>query len=335
MKYIVTGGAGFIGCHLINLLLKNIDNTVVNIDKLTYASNERSSNDFEKNSNYSLHKVDIVDYHSIKKIINNFKPDAIFHLAAESHVDNSIEMPLEFIKTNVLGTSVMIEAANQYWLKLEESKKNKFRFLHVSTDEVYGSLKNKEYFTEETKYDPSSPYSASKAGSDHLVRAWNRTYGLPTLITNCSNNFGPYQHPEKLIPKIIINALNNELIPIYGTGQNERDWLYVEDHVEALCHVIDKGKIGETYNIGSDNQRTNIDITYIICNMLDKKLNTSEYNLDSFSQLITYVEDRPGHDQRYAIDPRKIQNELKWRSKYNFDSYLESTIDWYIKNYGK
>jgi len=335
MKYVVTGGSGFIGCHLINLLLENSDNTVVNIDKLTYASNERHLSDFECNSNYLLQKIDIINFQNIKKIIDDYKPDAIFHLAAESHVDNSIENPLEFIKTNVLGTGVMIEAANQYWLTLEQSKKKNFRFLHVSTDEVYGSLKDGEYFTEETKYDPSSPYSASKAASDHLVRAWNRTYGLPTLVTNCSNNFGPYQHFEKLIPKIIINALQKKPIPIYGSGKNVRDWLYVEDHVEALCHVMDNGKVGETYNIGSDNQKSNIDLTYLICNSLDKKLSPFKFGLETFSQLITYVNDRPGHDQRYAIDSMKIQNELKWQSKYNFETYIELTIDWYIKNYVK
>ena len=333
MRFIVTGGAGFIGSHLINLLLKNSDNKVINIDKLTYASNKKSLKEFDKNQNYSFYKQDITKHKQIKEIIYKFKPDTIFHLAAESHVDRSIEDPIGFIKTNVLGTGILLEVAKQYWSTLDKSKKNSFRFHHVSTDEVYGSLGKDEYFTEDTNYDPSSPYSASKAGSDHIVRAWNRTYGLPILITNCSNNFGPHQHPEKLIPKIIINALNNKEIPIYGSGNQERDWLYVEDHVEAIYEVMKNGEIGDTYNIGSDNQKTNLDITYIICNMLDRKLDSAKFGLQNFNELINHVDDRPGHDKRYAIDANKIITQLNWKPRYDFESSIESTIDWYIENY--
>lgn len=334
MKFIVTGGAGFIGSHLIDLLLENPENEILNIDKLTYAANLELLKKFEKNTNYSFKKEDIIQFEVMKKTINSFRPNVIFHLAAESHVDRSISDPLDFIKTNVLGTGAIIEAANQYWKKLDDSKRKNFRFHHISTDEVFGSLLENDYFTEETKYDPSSPYSASKAGSDHLVRAWHRTYGLPVIITNCSNNFGPYQNPEKLIPKIIMNAINKKPIPIYGDGMQERDWLYVEDHAEALYKVMKNGEVGETYNIGADNQKTNIDIAKLICSILDEKIQGSNFGLKSFSDLITYVKDRPGHDQRYAIDASKIKNNLKWQPKYDFKHSLKLTIEWYIQNYG-
>ena len=330
MKIFVTGGAGFIGGNFIIKELDDSDMTILNYDKLTYAGNINTLNSIEGKINYIYTQGDICDKSSLNKVINDFMPDYIVHFAAESHVDRSIDSPLEFINTNIVGTALLLDEALKYYNSLSNYKRKIFKFLHISTDEVYGSLEEDGYFKETTPYDPSSPYSASKASSDHLVRAWNRTYGLPTLITNCSNNYGPYQFPEKLIPLMIINCLHEKELPVYGQGLNVRDWLFVTDHCEAIHRVLMDGYIGETYNIGGNTEIKNIEIVRIICNILDKKHPRSNGN--SYEELISYVEDRPGHDFRYAIDSSKIKNELNWEPKETFESGINKTIIWYLTN---
>ena len=331
MKIIVTGGAGFIGSAVVRHIIDNTDNQVLNIDKLTYAGNLESLVDVENNSRYSFEQIDICNALSIEKAFDDFQPDLIMHLAAESHVDRSIDGPAEFINTNILGTYTLLEAARKYWQSLEENKKSTFKFHHISTDEVYGDLEGTtDLFTETTPYAPSSPYSASKASSDHLVRAWYRTYGLPVVITNCSNNYGPYHFPEKLIPLVILNALDGKPLPIYGKGDQIRDWLYVEDHARALFKVVTEGTIGETYNIGGHNEKQNIEVVRTICAILDELKPQS--NGQPYESLITFVKDRPGHDLRYAIDASKIANELNWIPTETFDSGIRKTVEWYLNN---
>ena len=330
---IVTGGAGFIGSELIRYLIENTKYKVVNIDKLTYSGNLESLISIESNSNYIFEQIDICDENELKRVFAEHKPDVVMHLAAESHVDRSIDGPKDFIQTNIVGTFVLLEQAKNYWQKLQGTKKEDFRFLHVSTDEVYGDLNGKEdFFLEDSSYDPSSPYSASKASSDHLVRAWFRTYQLPILITNCSNNYGPYQFPEKLIPHIILNAIEGKELPIYGNGKQIRDWLYVNDHVRALLIVALKGQIGETYNIGGNNEVQNIEVVEKICDILNILIPERLNGLDSYRELITFVQDRPGHDVRYAIDNTKIKNNLGWAPKENFKSGMQKTVEWYLGN---
>jgi len=328
MKLLVTGGAGFIGSAVCRLAVGEFGWQVLNLDKLTYAGNLNSLRDIASSPLYQHVQADICDAQAVAAAIAAFKPDAILHLAAESHVDRSITGAADFIHTNVVGTFVMLEQARQYWNGLTGEVKSAFRFVHISTDEVYGSLGDEGLFTETTAYDPSSPYSASKAGSDHLAVAWNRTYGMPTIITNCSNNYGPYHFPEKLIPLVILNAMHGKPLPVYGTGENIRDWLYVEDHARALLLVLQKGRPGETYNVGGRNERRNIDVVYTICDTLDRLAPTDKPRRD----LITFVTDRPGHDARYAIDATKIESELGWRARENFDTGLERTIAWYLDN---
>jgi len=332
-KFLITGGAGFIGSALVRHLINHTSHKVFNIDKLTYASNLRNLEKIKNNKKYFFKKIDICNTNKVKKILEIFKPDIIIHLAAESHVDKSIDGPSKFIKTNIIGTYSLLEESRRYWSNLSKKKKQNFRFLHVSTDEVYGDLIDaKKFFKEDTPYAPSSPYSASKASSDHLVRAWQKTFKLPTLITNCSNNYGPYQYPEKLIPLIILNALNGEKLPVYGNGKQVRDWLYVEDHVEALLRVALNGKIGETYNVGGCNQIKNIVLVKKICEILNKLQPSKFQSVKKYEQLITFVEDRPGHDQRYAIDASKIEKYLKWKPKEKFEIGIEKTVKWYLKN---
>lgn len=343
-KIMITGGAGFIGSSLIRFLINHTNNQVLNFDNLTYASNLNSLAKINKHKRYKFVKGNICNKKIVSKLFKDFQPDIVMHLAAESHVDRSIENPMNFIQTNIIGTMVMLECAKEFW----SLKKKKFLFHHISTDEVYGSLNKTDLFTEKSRYDPSSPYSASKASSDHLARAWNRTYGLPVVLTNCSNNYGPYQFPEKFIPLIILNALEKKALPIYGDGQNIRDWLYVEDHVRALYKVVDKGKIGETYNIGSNSEKTNIEVVTTICEILDrlaplnsenKKIKDKTHHkknstklIKSYKDLITFVKDRPGHDLRYAINSTKIQKELKWTYKESFETGLKKTVEWYMRN---
>ncbi len=337
MKILITGGAGFIGSALIRDLLKNTSNIIINVDKLTYAGNLDSLVDCQGNANYIFENCDICDYSSLKDIFSRHQPDVVMHLAAESHVDRSINNSSSFIETNIIGTHKLLEASRLYWDGLNEHRKSGFRFHHISTDEVFGDLDGlDQLFNERTPYSPSSPYSASKASSDHLVRAWHRTYGMPIVLTNCSNNYGPNQFPEKLIPLTIINALGMKSIPIYGDGMQIRDWLYVDDHVRALYEVLTKGQIGETYNIGGHNEMTNIDVVRIICEVLDElvplECSLSEGSISSYADLITYVGDRPGHDKRYAIDASKIKEELHWTPAETFQSGIRKTVIWYIEN---
>lgn len=327
MKIIVTGGAGFIGSALIRYLIKNTDDVILNLDKLTYAASLSSLKDVENNQGYSFKQIDICDKDAVQAVINEFQPDSIMHLAAESHVDRSIDSSEVFIKTNILGTFTLLECARSYW---NQSDKKNFRFHHISTDEVFGSLGEDGLFTEKTPYSPNSPYSSSKAASDHLVRAWYHTYGLPTLVTNCSNNYGPYHFPEKLIPLMILNALDRKKLPVYGNGENIRDWLFVEDHAEALNLVLKKGIIGETYNIGGSCEKKNIEVVHAICDVLDKLRPLSDRK--SYREQITFVQDRPGHDQRYAIDASKIKNDLGWSPKETFETGIQKTVQWYLDN---
>ena len=331
MKILVTGGAGFIGSAVIRHIIHNTDDEVLNIDKLTYAGNLESLKDIDRNPRYNFKQIDICNTDSLKQAFDSFQPDLVMHLAAESHVDRSIDGPAEFINTNIVGTYHLLEVARQYWQNLEEMSKQQFKFHHISTDEVYGDLEGTtDLFTETTPYAPSSPYSASKASSDHLVRAWHRTYGFPILVTNCSNNYGPYHFPEKLIPLVILNALDGKPLPIYGKGNQIRDWLYVEDHARALYKVVTEGQIGETYNIGGHNEKQNIEVVKTICHILDEL--KPQVNGQPYESLITFVKDRPGHDLRYAIDASKIANELNWTPTETFDSGIRKTVEWYLNN---
>lgn len=326
----MTGGAGFIGSAVIRHLIENTDYRVVNFDKLTYAGNLESLASVAESPRYHFERGDICDQREVKNAFIEFKPDAIMHLAAESHVDRSIDDPGQFIHTNVVGTEVLLENARRYWRELDG--KTAFRFHHVSTDEVYGSLGAAGKFDENSPYRPNSPYSASKAGADHLVRAWHETYGLPVVVTNCSNNYGPYQFPEKLIPLMILNALEGESLPVYGRGEQARDWLYVEDHARALVLVMEQGRDGETYNIGADNEHRNVDLVRTLCRMLDERVDIHPEGVERFEDLIEFVADRPGHDQRYAIDSGKLQREFGWEPEESFESGLARTIDWYLHN---
>ncbi|MDX2367864.1 MAG: dTDP-glucose 4,6-dehydratase [Colwellia sp.] len=329
---LVTGGAGFIGSALIRFLINDTPHKVVNVDKLTYAGNLDSLASIANSNRYTFVQLDICDTNKIEKLFLSVKPDLIMHLAAESHVDRSIDGPAEFIQTNIVGTFTLLDVARKYWGSLEGDKKTNFRFHHISTDEVYGDLNETDLFTEETPYAPSSPYSASKASSDHLVRAWHRTYGLPVIITNCSNNYGPYHFPEKLIPLIILNALEDKPLPVYGNGQQIRDWLYVDDHARALYKVVTEGTVGETYNIGGFNEKANIDVVYAICDLLEELVPRKPSILSHYRDLVTFVKDRPGHDVRYAIDAGKIERELGWQPQETFESGIRKTVQWYLNN---
>ena len=331
MKILVTGGAGFIGSAVIRHIIQNTSNQVLNIDKLTYAGNLESLREIDQHPNYEFKKIDICDTEQIIAAIEAFQPHAIMHLAAESHVDRSIDGPAAFIQTNIVGTYTLLEAARKYWMSLEPEAQQNFRFHHISTDEVYGDLEGTmDLFTETTSYAPSSPYSASKASSDHLVRAWHRTYGLPVIVTNCSNNYGPYHFPEKLIPLVILNALDAKPLPVYGNGHQIRDWLYVEDHARALYKVVTEGVVGETYNVGGHNEKQNIEVVKTICKILDEL--KPQANGQAYEALITFVKDRPGHDLRYAIDATKIQNELGWTPTETFETGIRKTVQWYLNN---
>jgi dTDP-glucose 4,6-dehydratase len=329
---LITGGAGFIGSALVRYLINETDNVVVNYDKLTYAGNLESLKMIEKNERYHFVLGDICDQDKVTETLNKFQPNYIMHLAAESHVDRSIDAPGEFIQTNVVGTYTLLDAARNYFTSLAEDKKMSFRFHHISTDEVYGDLGETGLFTEDTPYDPSSPYSASKAASDHLVRAWFRTFNLPVVLTNCSNNYGSYHFPEKLIPLIILNALEGKALPIYGDGKQVRDWLYVDDHARALYKVVSEGVLGETYNIGGFNEKQNIEVVNTICEHLNQLISDKPKGITNFNDLITYVTDRPGHDVRYAIDASKINKELGWHPQETFDSGIRKTVEWYLAN---
>jgi len=340
VKILVTGGAGFIGSAVVRNIIENTNDSVINLDKLTYAGNLESLTSIANNARYTFEKVDICDRAELERVFSLHQPDAVMHLAAESHVDRSITGPADFIQTNIVGTCTLLEAARHYWMQLDAERKSAFRFHHISTDEVYGDLPHPDeqesqavkqelpLFTESTPYAPSSPYSASKASSDHLVRAWLRTYGLPTIVTNCSNNYGPYHFPEKLIPLVILNALEGKPLPIYGKGDQIRDWLYVEDHARALYKVVTEGKIGETYNIGGHNEKQNLEVVQTICRILDSLVpKTTPY-----AEQITYVTDRPGHDRRYAIDASKMSAELDWQPQETFETGLRKTVEWYLAN---
>lgn len=359
MKILVTGGAGFIGSAVIRHIIKNTSDSVINVDKLTYAGNLESLSEVSSDERYSFEHADICDKAALEMIFSTYQPDVVMHLAAESHVDRSIDGPAAFIETNIVGTYTLLEVARGYWNHLEQVKKAAFRFHHISTDEVYGDLEGTDdLFTENTSYEPSSPYSASKASSDHLVRAWLRTYGLPTIVTNCSNNYGPYHFPEKLIPLMVLNALDGKPLPVYGDGMQIRDWLYVEDHARALYKVVTEGKVGETYNIGGHNEKANIEVVKTICTLLedivpsvtnpqftkrnsvkdtrhpelDSGSNPSIQQATGYASLITYVKDRPGHDVRYAIDASKIEKELGWKPEETFETGIRKTVEWYLNN---
>ncbi len=333
MKILVTGGAGFIGSAVVRHILENTNDSVVNLDALTYAGNLESIPADLISSRYAFEQVDICNFSDVARVFAEHKPDAVMHLAAESHVDRSIDGPAEFINTNVVGTFNMLECARQYWNELSVSAKESFRFHHISTDEVYGDLEGTDdLFTEETSYAPSSPYSASKAGSDHLVRAWGRTYGFPVVVTNCSNNYGPYHFPEKLVPHIILNALHGKALPVYGDGSQIRDWLYVEDHAKALYKVVTTGVVGETYNIGGHNEKKNIEVVKAICELLEELAPEKPEGLEFYRDLITFVKDRPGHDVRYAIDASKIERELGWVPEESFETGIRKTVLWYLNN---
>ncbi|WDE15553.1 dTDP-glucose 4,6-dehydratase [Acinetobacter schindleri] len=331
MRILVTGGAGFIGSAVIRHIIENTKHHVLNVDKLTYAGNLESLSLVQQSDQYQFSQTDICNETAIEALFHGFQPNVVMHLAAESHVDRSIDGPAAFIQTNIIGTYTLLEVARKYWLNLDEKSKKNFRFHHISTDEVYGDLEGTtDLFTETTPYQPSSPYSASKASSDHLVRAWHRTYGLPVIVTNCSNNYGPYHFPEKLIPLVILNALDEKPLPIYGNGQQIRDWLFVEDHARALYKVVTEGRVGETYNIGGHNEKRNIEVVKTICTILDELKPKADGQL--YESLITFVKDRPGHDLRYAIDAEKIQKELNWCPQETFETGIQKTVEWYLNN---
>jgi dTDP-glucose 4,6-dehydratase len=331
MRILVTGGAGFIGSAVVRHLVGNTNHEVACLDKLTYAGNLESLASAADSPRYRFYRVDICDAAALDRVFAEFQPTAVMHLAAESHVDRSIDGPADFIQTNIVGTYTLLEAARRYWNVLEPESKASFRFHHISTDEVYGDLEGTDdLFTETTPYAPSSPYSASKASSDHLVRAWQRTYGLPTIVTNCSNNYGPYHFPEKLIPHMILNALPGKPLPVYGDGSQIRDWLYVEDHARALTEVVTRGEVGETYNIGGHNEKRNLEVVETICALLDELKPAADGR--SYKELITFVKDRPGHDRRYAIDASKIERELGWKPQETFESGIRKTVQWYLDN---
>ncbi|AHY05163.1 dTDP-glucose 4,6-dehydratase [Serratia plymuthica] len=332
-RILVTGGAGFIGSAVVRHIIDATQDSVMVVDKLTYAGNLESLAVIADNERYSFEQVDICDRAALDRVLAQYQPDVIMHLAAESHVDRSIDGPAAFIETNVVGTYTLLEAARHYWHPLDAERKQNFRFHHISTDEVYGDLHGTDdLFTETTPYSPSSPYSASKASSDHLVRAWLRTYGLPTIVTNCSNNYGPYHFPEKLIPLVILNAVAGKPLPVYGDGAQVRDWLYVEDHARALYQVVTEGVVGETYNIGGHNERKNIEVVHTICDLLEELAPNKPQGIEKYRDLITYVKDRPGHDMRYAIDAGKIDRELGWRPQETFESGIRKTVSWYLNN---
>lgn len=332
-KFLVTGGAGFIGSAVVRHIINDTQDAVVNVDKLTYAGNLESLEPVSHHPRYAFEQVDICDRAALDRVFGEHQPDAVMHLAAESHVDRSIDGPAAFIETNIVGTYTLLEAARAYWNGMPSEKQAAFRFHHISTDEVYGDLHGTDdLFTETTPYAPSSPYSASKASSDHLVRAWLRTYGLPTIVTNCSNNYGPYHFPEKLIPLMILNALDGKPLPVYGDGMQIRDWLYVEDHARALYQVVTEGEIGETYNIGGHNEKANIEVVHTICTLLEELVPNKPQGVARYEDLITYVKDRPGHDVRYAIDAAKIGRELGWQPQETFESGIRKTVEWYLNN---